>query len=401
MRIFKPSQIKPEQKKTYDEYCSKHNINMFFPMALGVLFVELVILIFQYFRLEDKLFDIFYFYVYITAIVVSGIFAVIYGLYKMGRLKSGQKRADIMFIIAYLTLALMTTLAESLSSNAAPNNIIFTGMMLIIASLVYLDYRATISILIIGNVLAVVIILFPVFMGSIPVSMDEIFGGVLDLVFMFVATMFVCIPCYNNRTNMFLQEQALEHVNSKLQGNNVTLALLNKRLEKNAVTDGLTGVLNRFAFNKVIKMRWDKAREQGEYLGALMIDIDHFKQYNDTYGHIAGDECIKSVAKTIYNGVRNGEENLFRYGGEEFVVLLPDTNMQGALMTAQRITEDIRKLAIPHKTTYGVVTLSIGVYSAVPSDIDDEYSFIDKADRALYVAKDSGRNVYIAYTDKD
>ncbi len=396
MRILKPVKIAPEQKKRYEEYCAKHNLVMFLPIALGVLMAEIVIVVFQFVRLGPLLFDIFYCQVYVSAIVVSAVFSVLYLLYRMKKLTAYQRLVDVLFVVSYLWLALMTTMAETISLQVVPQNMIFTAMIIVIASIVYLDYKVTMFILSVGNIGAIVISILPSFASSEEVLQNDVFTAVLNLVFVFVATIFISIPCYNNRTNSFLQEELLEQTNQSLKGSNSKLQSLNKQLERTVMIDALTGVSNRFAFDKVLKVKWQEAKNTQQPIGVLMLDIDYFKQYNDNYGHIEGDTCLQKVAATIAREVRSGGDNVFRYGGEEFVILLPNTNLEGTILTAQRVQRAIRTLALPHVVGDRIVTLSIGAYSMVPVD-DQEYTLIEKADKALYQAKTTGKNRYMVF----
>ncbi len=397
MNIFRPVKVSEQYRDRYDEYCARHNLAMFLPMTLGVLLVMVFILVFQLVRLGDRLFEFLYFELYITAIVVSFVLAVVFLLYKRNIFKKHRKVVDTIFILSYLGLALMTTAAESLAAMALSQNIVLTAMMLVISSIIYVSYKTTIAVLLIGNISAVSLVAYMHNSNPSQITSDHVAHAVLNLLFMFVATLFVCVPCYNSRTNMFLQELTLEQVNKSLQGTNKKLELLNKQLEKTSMTDALTGVLNRYAFGKMLELSWDEVKKNGQDIAVLMIDIDFFKQYNDNFGHVAGDACLKSVAQTLVNSVRNGSENVFRYGGEEFVVLMPGTDINGAVLTARRIQKDMQKMAIEHVTNEKVVTLSIGVYSAVPSDEFDVYTLINRADIALYKAKNSGRNQYVIY----
>jgi diguanylate cyclase (GGDEF)-like protein len=129
-------------------------------------------------------------------------------------------------------------------------------------------------------------------------------------------------------------------------------------------------------------------------LSIIMIDIDCFKAYNDTYGHLSGDDCLKSVASALIRTVKRPTDLVARFGGEEFIVVLPDTGGEGAAILAETLCEALTSLAIPHETSpvKDVVTVSIGVATAVPGVYPTAYALISAADRALYSAKQEGRN---------
>ncbi len=199
-----------------------------------------------------------------------------------------------------------------------------------------------------------------------------------------------------------LEEEITERkkIMEQLQEAKDELQETNRKLEDLSMLDGLTGIPNRRRFDQVIDTEWRRAKRKKHYLTVIMIDIDFFKQYNDTYGHLAGDECIKSIAQTINTNLHRAGDFAARYGGEEFVVLLPDTDVPGSLVVAEHIRESIQKLAIPHSSSKisDSVTVSLGLASILPEEecmiaIKD---FIDNADKALYQAKQSGRNRYVS-----
>jgi diguanylate cyclase (GGDEF)-like protein len=168
----------------------------------------------------------------------------------------------------------------------------------------------------------------------------------------------------------------------------------NRVLQSLAMTDGLTGLANRRHFDDVLDREWRRAIRESRTLSLLLLDIDHFKSYNDYYGHTAGDECLKGVAQALMKAAHRPGDSCARYGGEEFAVILPDTDAVGATAIAEAIRESIEVLAIEHvRTALGHVTLSIGLVSVEPDSAGmSAVSLIQRADRALYGAKAAGRN---------
>ena len=183
-------------------------------------------------------------------------------------------------------------------------------------------------------------------------------------------------------TEMVLQRQALEQANQRL-------ALL-------SATDGLTGIGNRRHFDAVLATEWLRGARQQEPLALLMIDIDHFKLYNDHYGHLAGDACLRRVAQLLATCVRRAGELVARYGGEEFVLLLPGTDLDQARLVAQHCIDAMAQERIPHadSPTAQFVTLSIGVAHTVPDAERKADTLVDAADNALYRAKNAGRQQF-------
>ncbi|MBX9710764.1 MAG: sensor domain-containing diguanylate cyclase [Xanthobacteraceae bacterium] len=163
--------------------------------------------------------------------------------------------------------------------------------------------------------------------------------------------------------------------------------------EELARTDGLTQLANRRWFDEDMSRKWARTARDGLPMSMLMIDVDHFKPYNDTYGHQAGDEVLIAVAEAIKGAVRRPDDVAARYGGEEFAVLLPDTNEAGASQIAATIGASIRRLRIEHAgSEYRLVTVSIGVATAMPHTGMTRSGLIRCADTALYRAKEDGRN---------
>ena len=172
------------------------------------------------------------------------------------------------------------------------------------------------------------------------------------------------------------------------------LKAANKKLEEMASQDGLTGLSNRRLFDKTIRKEWKKAQENESNLGVIMLDIDHFKEYNDYYGHQTGDDCLKDLA-AVMKELTPGPENLAaRYGGEEFVIVLVETDLAKVKAMAKRLREKIVSLKIAHQESKvaDYVTVSIGAAMAQPDHKSGAKRLIKKADEMLYQAKEEGRN---------
>lgn len=178
------------------------------------------------------------------------------------------------------------------------------------------------------------------------------------------------------------------------------LLVLNQELELHSLSDGLTGVANRRHFDNRVRLEWSKAEREQAPLALLMLDIDFFKSYNDTYGHLAGDDCLKQVACAVAATVKRPGDLTARYGGEEFAVLLPGTDATGALTLAEQVRRSVEELQIPHSGSRisAFVTVSIGTAVAVPAPRTNVNVLIAAADSALYQAKANGRNK-VEYSD--
>ncbi len=174
------------------------------------------------------------------------------------------------------------------------------------------------------------------------------------------------------------------------------LRAANARLEVLAGIDGLTGIYNRRAFGELLAPAWERASRSGASLAIAMIDVDFFKSFNDKYGHVAGDTCLKAIAKSISLSLRGGDV-LGRYGGEEFSVYCEGSSLDAAIEVAERLRENIYALGIPHLgSRLGRVTASVGVAAVVPRAGGDSSALLERADAALYGAKERGRNRVVA-----
>ena len=174
----------------------------------------------------------------------------------------------------------------------------------------------------------------------------------------------------------------------------------NRRLESLSFLDGLTGIANRRRFDDALTLEWRRAVRQQTSLSLILCDIDAFKPYNDGYGHQQGDECLRTVAQTLAQHPHRAGDLVARYGGEEFAVILPNTDIRGAEVVAEKLRTGVEALQLPHDCSpHGPnVTLSLGVASLTPRQKDDLETFVNQTDRALYEAKRAGRNRVRSYT---
>ena len=167
--------------------------------------------------------------------------------------------------------------------------------------------------------------------------------------------------------------------------------------------DGLTGVFNRRCFEDLLEYAWEQNSTAKHPLALIMIDVDYYKRYNDTHGNQAGDVCLQKIAETMAKHIRHADDHTARYGGEEFSILLSNANITQALKKGEKIRLAIENLKLPHgySDVSPYVTISIGVMAVIPqADANNAEELIHKADKALYYAKEHGRNRVIPYSSK-
>lgn len=191
------------------------------------------------------------------------------------------------------------------------------------------------------------------------------------------------------RMNEMLQQEIKERKRAE-----TALAKANEELSRLATLDGLTQLANRRRLDEYLMIEWHSLTRQQAPLSFILCDIDYFKRYNDNYGHQAGDDCLRQVARAMSRAVRRSSDMVARYGGEEFAVILPNTHIEGALKVAREMQREIQELKIHHASSevHEHVTLSIGVATVIPVPTSSPEMLINIADHALYEAKRQGRN---------
>jgi diguanylate cyclase (GGDEF)-like protein len=193
-----------------------------------------------------------------------------------------------------------------------------------------------------------------------------------------------------------------ETMRSKLVETSRDLASANRELEKLSRHDGLTGIANRRHFDSYLQTEVRRAARERQTLSLILADVDHFKAFNDHYGHQAGDDCLRQVASALSTAGRRPADLAARYGGEEFAIVLPGTGPDGAVDVAQALSRLIAALAISHASSAVSqnVTLSQGIASLTPEKETAAEDLIHRADQALYQAKQQGRNRYVVFGGK-
>jgi two-component system, chemotaxis family, response regulator WspR len=179
-----------------------------------------------------------------------------------------------------------------------------------------------------------------------------------------------------------------------LQAIRLELEAKNVLLERLSAVDGLTGLANRRRFDEALSHEWQRARRNASSLGVILVDVDHFKKYNDHYGHLQGDDCLRKVATAMGSAIKRPADLVARYGGEEFVVLVPETDGNGLAHVAEHIRLAVENLQLPHagSDVFPFVTISLGSMVTLPKTECGQLELLTFADQALYQSKRGGRN---------
>lgn len=233
-----------------------------------------------------------------------------------------------------------------------------------------------------------------VFKGYELGAVDYLFKPIEPLVLKSKIKVFIEIYKQKNllQKQAYLLEQKIEEL--------IRLRESNFELQKLSAHDSLTDIPNRRGLDEFLDREWRAAIRDRYEMSAILVDIDFFKRYNDNYGHLEGDECLKKVAQALKDTLRRPKDFVARYGGEEFVVALPNTDLEGAIFVAENLRKGIEALAIPHETSSlsPIVTISLGVHTVLPNRETSFKKFMDEVDQALYLAKQAGRNRVCTYT---
>jgi diguanylate cyclase (GGDEF)-like protein/PAS domain S-box-containing protein len=191
---------------------------------------------------------------------------------------------------------------------------------------------------------------------------------------------------YREANNVEMILLAIEDITERKKGEEI--------LKLIAFMDGLTGIANRRHFDNTLDLEWRRAMRSAKAISLILVDVDYFKNYNDVYGHLAGDSCLQKISHTIKDSLRRAGDVAARYGGEEFAVILPDTDTEEAYLFAESLREKIDNLNIEHRDSMvrKNVTVSLGVSTTVPKKDSTHGKLISLADKSLYKAKQEGRN---------
>jgi diguanylate cyclase (GGDEF)-like protein len=372
----------PEILETaYREKETRRQKRLFPPLGAGVLLLFLLYAIPDYFLIPDIYTEAWGLRFFIIAPFCTLILLAINS-------PKIQKNIDILMLIALLagTLFIIFILIRSQSPMAAHYH---TGILL---SVIFLTIGTRIRFRL--NLTGCLVI-FLSYAAALPMITTMPTPAKLNSLLVLLTAIVLClVGCYQMEYRQ--RRDYLETQMKKIDA--LRLSYANQKLTRLSLSDPLTGLGNRRHFDENLKRQWRMAARSGDCLSLLFMDVDNFKAYNDQYGHPAGDRCLQAIASILKTHSRRPSDLSARFGGEEFVLLLPHTTEDQALSIAESILEHMEKLAIPHAYSQVAphITLSIGVATATPDPGTQALSLLTRADQALYQAKTQGKNRAVA-----
>jgi diguanylate cyclase (GGDEF)-like protein len=363
-----------------------------FPITASMLVVAIALIAYLIWQGVNKSYAGYWF---IAAMSVIAARVVVYLIYKNSAQQSESPAWHYAFLSGALASAALTCLAALLFFPQLndPEKMVFTVLVLGIVSGALPALATDLK----SYAIYVLLSVLPLALMNLanPIIAIKLIGAVTLI---FIGMLMLAAHLFNRALlDSMIYRYRSELLADRLQVANNRLSSANHELQQISTIDELTGTYNRRFFNLRFEEVWADHVRQNQVLSALMIDVDHFKDYNDFFGHLQGDLCLKRVASEITAVIHRPRDFVSRFGGEEFIMLLPTTEIKGAKEIAERIHERIKQLAIPHKVKGSLdrVTVSIGGATIQPTSEYDSEKFLQRIDRALYQAKHQGRNTSV------
>ncbi len=403
LNIMKTAEISESAKQEFYRELADSNIMRGKIISVLLILIELIVITASIIKdpadvlIAPKL---YYHVMYIIFILSTTIVLIIINFISRNENYSVKKAMTVTytFLIFIIVWNMFITLMDQRSSGS-----LLSYFTTIIAASVIVYIKPKVLVIAFSSIQISFIILLPFFLpaGESP------FAEYVNSTIAATVSIFLGYILYQNKANNFVQRKIIEQKNKQLNHLNKRLKETNKTLEYLSQTDGLTGIHNRRMFDKLSKNYWIKCKQNNVSLSVIMMDIDHFREYNDNFGHQSGDECliklVNSLTKTLkdFNGTK--DSMLARYGGEEFILMTCGMSEEKALSLAESIRKNVEAIKIEreYKEVADHITLSLGVYTGMPADETSMLlDYIGNADKALYCAKNDGRNVTRIYNKK-
>lgn len=381
---LKKLQIPEEKNRQFRKELAKRNLSTGHIVLIFIIAFELINLIFVFITNEiDRFHKIFYIVLYLTLFFISIGTLVLIGRFKKGINKSFKKASYLVY--SYLVFIMLWTIIKTLIDFIYHGYIINFFITLIGCScLVFL--RPKVSAVFLSSYYIISMISLAVFDNR---KLLDVYFFV-NMAFITVIAIIISLVRYFSLVKEYKFQLKIMKQNRDLKYMNKTLNKLNLELKRVSETDRLSELYNRWHLDTKLKEVWENCLSEEKILTVLMIDIDDFKQINDKYGHFAGDDCIRKISKILLKYAKPLSAFCFRFGGEEFLILMPGCQADEAYKIAEMIRRDISSLKLKHGMQ---ISISGGICSIVPSGKTKPEELIHRADKALYYAKAKGKNM--------
>jgi diguanylate cyclase (GGDEF)-like protein len=375
----------PEKDKTeFVININKINIVRSYFTAAAFIVLEAILLTIYYIANRGSFFKTPYGFMYLTMLSAMTAFLLIF--IKLGNNVPdhgvGIRYAGIFFISFILAWCAGVSLLDQLT-----NGQVIVYVVAIISIAVTPIYEPFLLLL----MYLIIHIFFLILMPYFQKSAELLFANSVNSTAFLIMSWAISCMRYKKHAEDFNNKKIIQEKNDELKWMNKELEEANRKLEILSQTDALTGVFNRFMFETKMKEEWCRCKRHSIPLSLIMADIDHFKSFNDKYGHQAGDHCIQQIAGILSASARRSSDIVARYGGEEFAIVLPHIEKEKALELAEQMRKRAEGMAVQHlhSDISDNITISLGVYTVIPTDELSIEGFIYNTDKALYKAKES------------
>lgn len=377
--------ISDKYQKDFEVYIDSVNIERGKITAITFIVLKVMIIIASFAMQKGTFLEkpgVYYFCMYL--IMIIGMIIHLFAFVQIGKNVAAHKMAIRIIGVTFAGFILLWCAGISLLDQLSQGQIIIYTLAVICVAVVPF-YAPKTSFVIYLVIQGIFIALMPYFQESEKVLFDNCVNSTSFVTLSWV----ISSVMYKSRMSDFNNSKIIQEKSDELQKINKRLEEANHALARLSYTDSLTNVFNRSFFDRKIKAEWNRCRRDRIHLSLIMIDIDYFKEFNDHYGHQAGDNCIRQVAGVLSGCAKRSADVVARYGGDEFAVILPGAEKGNALEFSELISKQVEQLAFPHaySAVSNFVTLSLGIKTLIPSNESSIEEFIWDADKALYQAK--------------
>ncbi len=390
-RLFQ--RVPLEEKANFAAALRKTNVNRMYAFALYIIGIQILLNLLNILIPNDYQNSNIMVYVALSLITLTlGIvYFILLLLVKKDKIKSARIQDMLIFSLLYLYLGIQMVFSFLNIITSANANSYIIAILIIGVFPILRPQQSIISI----------VTLFIVFFFSLFLTRgySDSWSAILvtdtwtNLIIITVITICFSVMIYNMYVSNYLKTISLAKSNADLAEQNDALEDFNQQLETIAKTDTITGIANRYAFSRDFERVWQYSLSEKQKLAVAIADIDFFKDYNDKFGHLQGDECLKEVATSLHDSFRRNQDIVCRFGGEEFLIVF-NANNNNAKELVEKARQNVEDLHIPHAVdrVSPYVTISIGVCVVNPAEQQSNVQALQAADEALYAAKNSGRN---------